>query len=83
MLFEHEQERAAANAERQKVFDAYRRLFQSPDGAVVLHDLIQTGKVFQGTATDVEEGMRFQTLYILRMSGVEEKIQKLIGAIYV
>ena len=76
--FEHQDEKEFQERSIENIISAYHRIFSGPDARIVLPDLMKFCHVFNGTDNDVEEGKRMVALYILRMSGVEAKIKKLI-----
>lgn len=77
--FIHEDEKQAAQAEGVRLAEAYKLLFGSPMGAIVLTDLIRQCRVFNAVEGEIGEGKRLIGLYILRMAGVEAKIKNLVG----
>ncbi len=52
---------------KRRVGEAYKAVFCSPEGEIVLDDLIKTGKILEGVSGETEEGMRRMALYILEM----------------
>jgi hypothetical protein len=78
--FEHQEEQEQAEELRQKIADAYKRLFSSgPDASLVLFDLMEYAPVFRPSINEPEDGMRRVVLRILRLSGAEKRMKRALG----
>ncbi len=52
---------------RRTLGDAYKSVFSTPEGQLVLDDLLFHGKVLEAASGETEEGMRRLALHILSM----------------
>jgi hypothetical protein len=79
--FVHEDENEEQKETAAKIKEAYKRFFASPDGSLILADLMEYAPVFRPSNNDAEDGMRRVVLRILQFSGAEKRMKGALGII--